>query len=393
MKTRLQRDQKRPGAKAASSYQRKESSSAAQVDQRSASVRQERLMPGIDSSPMMTLQRKQLERLTGDLVQRVEEDEEELMQAKVGVEPQDKSRKLDLRPGSRLEAWEKGLAGSAPVQRKKLDFKTTRDYAYQCLRAWVSPESGFVRKKGLRALVDVTLERKRIPYDDEDVESIVEFVNGYEEEISMIAPTEFDKFVDALGAYGGRGEYVAYLKSIKWKDNPPPSNKPPAVVFGRAVTTAFYDSAKHVITLDPWKLGSWSEHLDALTFECQNALQRKELRAALREEGGTATAAVEYESDKKYVDAIKGINKASTLDQLVKKLGIDKRFLVPANHAACVKTGKVDRPDRSVMPEQDKRQALWWWKTKNWSDDQRKQIWMMENHGVGVGSSIEIYGQ
>jgi len=350
-----------------------------------------RFVDNRDLSLIITLQRQGGAKPTTGVKGGAMEHGASVMGAKVDVEPQNKPWKLDLHLGSRLGAQENGLAGSTPIQRKKLDSNAAIDYAYQCLRAWVSPESGFLRKKGLRKLVDDTLKRKKTAYDDEDVDSIIEFVNGYEGEISTIAPTEFDKFVDALGAYGGRGEYVAYLKSIKWKDNLPPSNKPPAVVFGRAVTTAFYDSAKHVITLDPWKLGSWSEHLDALTFECQNALQRKELRAALREKGGTATAAVEYESDKKYVDAIKGINKASTLDQLVTKLGIGKEYLVPANYAACVKAEKVDRPDRSVMPEQDKRQALWWWKTKDWGDEQRKTMWMLETHGIGVGSSIEIY--
>ena len=81
MRTQFKKGKKRPGAKPASVYQRKESTKAAQVDQRSASVRQGRLMQGIDNSPTMTLQRKQIERSTGDSVQRVE-DEEELMQGK-----------------------------------------------------------------------------------------------------------------------------------------------------------------------------------------------------------------------------------------------------------------------------------------------------------------------
>jgi hypothetical protein len=33
------------------------------------------------------------------------------------------------------------------------------------------------------------------------------------------------------------------------------------------------------------------------------------------------------------------------------------------------------------MPEQDKRQTLWWWKMQSWSDDERREVWMIENHG------------
>ena len=82
MKAQLKKGNQRPGTKPASSHQHKQSTHAAQVDQRSASVRQRRLMQGIDNSPMMTLQRKQLERSTGDPVQRIAEEEEELLQGK-----------------------------------------------------------------------------------------------------------------------------------------------------------------------------------------------------------------------------------------------------------------------------------------------------------------------
>ena len=80
MKTQLKTGHKQLGAKPASNYQRKKSINTAQVDQRKASATQNRLMQGIDNSSLMTLQRKQLERLIGDPVQRVED--EELLQGK-----------------------------------------------------------------------------------------------------------------------------------------------------------------------------------------------------------------------------------------------------------------------------------------------------------------------
>lgn len=80
MKTQLKKGHKQLSAKPASSYQHKKSTNAAHVDQRKASVTQGRLVQGIDNSPMMTLQRKQLARSIGDPVQRVED--EELLQGK-----------------------------------------------------------------------------------------------------------------------------------------------------------------------------------------------------------------------------------------------------------------------------------------------------------------------
>ena len=81
MKTRLKKGTRQLVARSANSYQRRQSSGAEFVDKRSSSAMQNRVMQGIDNSPVMTLQRKQLERSTGDPVQRIEA-EEELLQGK-----------------------------------------------------------------------------------------------------------------------------------------------------------------------------------------------------------------------------------------------------------------------------------------------------------------------
>jgi len=81
MKTRLKKCTRQLVARSANSYQRRQSTGAEFVDKRSSSAMQNRVMHGIDNSPVMTLQRKQLERSTGDPVQRIE-DEEELLQGK-----------------------------------------------------------------------------------------------------------------------------------------------------------------------------------------------------------------------------------------------------------------------------------------------------------------------
>lgn len=175
--------------------------------------------------------------------------------------------------------------------------------------------------------------------------------------------------------------------TIKW-----PQEKPPAVIFGRAgATNADYDAMKHVVTLDPWKLTTWTECLDALTFECQNALQRPEMKTALRA-GGGAVASVEYESDKMYIEALKRVNKAKDIDHLVEILEIPEDFLKQADYEKCAKAGRVERPSRIDLPEQEKRQALWWYVTQHWNDEQRMQVWIAEAHGEGVVSSELLYG-
>jgi hypothetical protein len=83
MKTRLKKGTRQLDARSTNIYQRRLSSGAEFVDKRSSSAMQNRVMQGIDNSPVMTLQRKQLECSTGGPVQKIEaEEDEELLQGK-----------------------------------------------------------------------------------------------------------------------------------------------------------------------------------------------------------------------------------------------------------------------------------------------------------------------
>jgi hypothetical protein len=314
------------------------------------------------------------------------EKEADLLGARANTKQPTSSQKSDFSFKSHLITNEKALLNKTIMQRRKLEFKVIRELAYKSLRAWVSPGiSKWTKNQGLEFVVAGILRGAGKDYDKEDTQAIVDFVNGYQNDILKIAPSGFDSFIEKLGSYGGATKYIKYLESIEW-----PKNLKPSIVFGRAVTTAFYDSARHVITLDPWKLNTWTEILDSMTFECQNALQREEIREALRK-GGKETAEVEYESDKHYVEALYQINNVEGINALVTALAIPKRFLVEANYDLSKRNCKVDRPDRSQLPEQNKRQALWWWMTKSWTEKQRQDVWILENHGEGVKSSVELY--
>ena len=118
MQTRIKKDQRRPVARAASRYRRTKSTDSAQVDQRSVNVRQGRLMQGINDSPMMTLQRKQLARSIGDPVQRVE-DEEELLQGKFGtVQRQEALEEEELLQGKFESVQRQGMEDEELLQGK-----------------------------------------------------------------------------------------------------------------------------------------------------------------------------------------------------------------------------------------------------------------------------------
>ena len=83
MKTRLKKGTRQLDARSANNYQRRLSSGAEFVDKRSSSAMQNRVMHGIDNSPVMTLQRKQLECSRGGPVQKIAaEEDEELLQGK-----------------------------------------------------------------------------------------------------------------------------------------------------------------------------------------------------------------------------------------------------------------------------------------------------------------------
>lgn len=82
MKTEIHKTAMRSATRPASLQRKPQSATQTLVDRRSSSALQRRLMQDIDNSPAMTLQRQQLELGHAPAVQRVAEEEEELMQGK-----------------------------------------------------------------------------------------------------------------------------------------------------------------------------------------------------------------------------------------------------------------------------------------------------------------------
>ena len=162
MKAQLKKGNQRPGTKPASSHQHKQSTHAAQVDQRSASVRQRRLMQGIDNSPMMTLQRKQLERSTGDPVQRIAEEEEELLQGKFESMQRQAMEDEELLQGKFTPAQRQ-----APEEEEPLQGKFSRPLQREQEAASVPNQTGMPDnlKSGIESLSGMDVSDVRVHYN------------------------------------------------------------------------------------------------------------------------------------------------------------------------------------------------------------------------------------
>jgi hypothetical protein len=292
---------------------------------------------------------------------------------------------LQRTAGNRAAASVARALSSALIQRK-LTADALDEAKGHCLRNMATSEPFYANrfKKGLKGV----LGKKYDAADDDDVRQIEEYLQAYRQ---LHAQWDFDTVVGLLGAGATKKDYVSVLMSLPW------SGRKPAIVFGPTPTTGFFDTTYNVITLDPVKNKNADELLDTLTFECQNALQRTRLSSAQKvedkKERGRAVAETEFVSDKNYVESLLRVNKASDYDQLVQKLAVPAEYLQPADYATSLKNRRVERPDSKTFPGQDKRQALWWWKTKGWGEQQKKDVWIAEQHSEEMESSEEAYSK
>jgi len=256
-------------------------------------------------------------------------------------------------------------------------------------KAWVTTDPIFVgfQKQGVAKFVEELCEHKKLKWTTEAGQEIMAHLNT---RISENPDWAFDKVVAKLVGEAGdterAKEYGRYLAAVKF-------TRKPAIIFGAATTTGFFDTVFNLITLDPSKLTTADKMLDTLSFETQNARQRSALTAAKQKGGGAHTASVEYESDYKYVyEALMSVHKVTTIEALVAQLGITSQYLVLADYAETQVAGGVALPDKGVLPDQAARQALWFFKTKGWNETQRKNMWGQAPHGEGLASSAAIYG-
>ena len=258
--------------------------------------------------------------------------------------------------------------------------------------AYVSPEPGFTKfsHKSVEEFCKAFAKYRKYLWDEDHGKQLVDHVQQRLDENPVRG---FNEVVKSLAKKSKNTEtrdgYEKYLTTVSGFFG----GRRSPIVFGKTLTSGNFNSIYNVITLDPDMLPEAEQQLDTLTFETQNARQKSALTAAKQKtNSGEEIAAVEYVSDKKYVnEALMQIHGVSTLDALVEKLKIPPTMLVEVAFTEAEEKGGITLPPKSELPEQAARQALWWWKTKGWSDSQRKQMWGKAPHGHGVESSEKLY--
>jgi hypothetical protein len=169
-----------------------------------------------------------------------------------------------------------------------------------------------------------------------------------------------------------------------------------------------------VVRKDPTSRGHWDASanlivlqeatplamLDTLLFETGNA-RRKEAYTKLDKakveaaKKGYMKAEIEFGVDEDYINGLLRIYAADSLDALVEKFEINKKFLVKQDLSAVMEKPRapyVDMPSKDELPMQSHRQALWFRKTSEWAVKDRRHIWVIENHtNLGMGASDKVY--
>ena len=162
MKTGSKKGRRPNGARPASRCQRSKSTGAAHVDQRADRVRQSHLIQGIDNSPMMTLQRKQMEHSAVDPVQRIE-DEEELLQGKFRT----LQRQADLEDEELVQGKFETMQRQGPEEEELLQGKFTQPLQREHNCASAANQSGMPDslKSGIESLSGVDISDVKVHYN------------------------------------------------------------------------------------------------------------------------------------------------------------------------------------------------------------------------------------
>lgn len=190
---------------------------------------------------------------------------------------------------------------------------------------------------------------------------------------------EFDDVVRDIGNLpGANKEWVAQLLAIKWP------GKKPKIRAGGAQTEAFYTGVRpHTIVLDP-TVTDPTNMLDAIMFECQNALQGEVLEKAT----GAAKGTQEFVSWEMYMAQLKETVKATDDRDLCVKLAVPTQEMTPVTYSDSIT--KVELPKNLT---QRQKYALWNFKTAEWTRDQRIRVWTETPHGEGMASTAETYAK
>jgi hypothetical protein len=221
---------------------------------------------------------------------------------------------------------------------------------------------------------------ENVDWDQADVDAVIAEVKQYR----LGEYTEFYKVIGTLEKVTGEPgkKYCDQLKSIKWHPDPIVKWEAPAIVFGPTPSKGFYDSSTRTIQVDLDKHENDLAVLDTILYESINAMRIAECELAMEEFH-------EYGTDLVYIDKLKEIYGVG-LSQLCIKLGVTQYMSIPDEYT-CVKQGFVPMPTTAEVGRQSARQALWFWKTEGWSEDNKKMLYGASPHAPGMKSTDETY--
>jgi hypothetical protein len=229
---------------------------------------------------------------------------------------------------------------------------------------------------------------KPITYNKDDTAQLAEWME--KEYIPWWDHGQFDQVMRNLASLGGKPEYVERLLAVTdW-----PAGQKPRIVGHPSVTTgANYDRANHLIKISP-ALRDPTAALDFISFECENARRRTGFAVA-QKTGAREVAELEFQSDTAYAEGLKPVYRAANWAELVEKLAVPVPLRQPQvfDASKSYTENVVKMPDKSALPSQAQRQALWYFKTEAWTQEQRREVWIASSHGEGLGSSEALYGK
>jgi hypothetical protein len=323
-------------------------------DNREVSASQTKLQMMVDRSPRMTVQRTQIDRTFDTPVQRLVESTETLSYQ------------------------------SAPVQRRTLSDNSVAKAALGIVRA-DAPTFGHVHidkwmnDNAQRRIKWELTKEESDNADAQDKAAVIDWVREYAKLFKNL--TDLYTVVGMLASAAGEkgASYEGQIKAVKWHPTIK-ETKPPTIVFGPAPSRGFYEGKTHSIQIDLFKHDTALEVLDTIMFESINAARTQELNKDIE-------GIEEYDTDIAHVERLKVIYACDSLTKLCQTLGVTG-YMTKADENSSVKKGYVEMPSRDKVGNQAARQALWHWKTEDWSVENKKCLWGASPHAPNMPASV-----
>jgi hypothetical protein len=174
--------------------------------------------------------------------------------------------------------------------------------------------------------------------------------------------------------------------------------KEPTVWYGPSTSSGHYEASKNRIYIDARKNKTNEQRMKTLEFEILNAANEEQLNKIKLGKGTALDKAwmhikLEFQVSKAERDKLIRVNSVKSIDELVDKMGVTQyipsvyKNTPPVYNKSTIKTVRVKMPELSVLRETDKRNVLFWYLVRNWSDDQIIEEYAYRPHTAGNSES------